>query len=168
MSAPAMLSRVHEDALPLPGESKDPRESSAVTKRAPWFVPYFTLAHRIAVLREWLGRSTSHASRSRLRDRVDVLTQEQDDETLELLDRPLVNRAPALARWAEKVQRARTNVEPLALAAAHEVEALAWEEVGDFANASKARQRAAFALGALPDVAGFRTDNRNAGPDAHA
>lgn len=130
-------------------------ESSAV--RRAWHVPYFSLAHRVETLGQWLKGCKNPVAIARIQRRIEVLTGWHGDHVATLIAQPLVDRAPALARWAQKVQRALGS-DPLALAAAHEVEALAWEEAGDFERGFVARRNAAHALGAKLDLAGFHTE----------
>lgn len=122
-----------------------------------WFVPLRTALERAEILRRNLAYIRDPQLKARASWRADVLEHEGREAEATMLARPLLDRAPALAKWADQVQNDR-NRPRLERAAAFEFEALAWEEAGELARAQLARRNAAIALGAALDVAGFHLE----------
>jgi hypothetical protein len=122
-----------------------------------WHVPYFGPAERAETLRKNLVHVRDPDLRARFERRIEMLEAEAAGEQATILASPMLDRAPALARWAYRVQndRGRPKAER---AAAYEFEALAWEEIGRFEDAQRARRNAALELGARLDLAGFHTE----------
>lgn len=114
-----------------------------------WLIPRFSLAHRAKHCRAWAKVATSTAARAALIARAEQLEEAAARHDADLAAQRMSDRAPAAFRWATKVLQQR-HADPLERAAALELQALEYEELGMAGPAETLRRQAAYALGAFP------------------
>lgn len=115
---------------------------------SPFLVPRLSLHDRARNLRAW-AVAVEGTARTTLEARAARLEEQATREDAAVAARRMSARAPALFRWAGKIlDDAPTHASTLERAAALELRALEYEELGMMIPAHAMRRQAAYALGA--------------------